>query len=387
MLALLRRPYSGSSPPQAEARLAGSGKAGRARKQLDALAKALGELGATVQWCEASVDSVPPFLESDAVVLPEVAIMARMDDPVRAAAVDSLASLLAEHRPVQRLPDDARLEASDIVRMDRTLYVGRSSRTNDDGIAGLREIVEAFDYDVRPVQTRDDRPLRAACSFIPPNFLLVNPAWLDAASIGKVQVVPIAESDSGPASVVAVDNTTLLSASLKGTAVRLKSLGVLSQTIEISEWEKAGGHLSALCLLIEARRGKTASADAGPRLVNIAEVPALLGQPSQAVVHGGLVHVAPLLPFAEAPPGKGVPIADQGARVFHHLTTVLTAAGSSMERVLRVTIHLKDVALLDGIEREYARTFGGHKPIRSVIENRALPTGVAIAIEGLAAVS
>jgi enamine deaminase RidA (YjgF/YER057c/UK114 family) len=78
---------------------------------------------------------------------------------------------------------------------------------------------------------------------------------------------------------------------------------------------------------------------------------------------------------------------EQTERVLRNVEAVLHAAGSSLADVLHATVHLADPKHLERIEASYARMFAGHRPTRSVISNRALPAGVLVEIEVVAAVS
>jgi len=122
-----------------------------------------------------------------------------------------------------------------------------------------------------------------------------------------------------------------------------------------------------------------------------APVPA--GHYSQAVVHNGLVFVSGQLPLVA---GTGTAIAGQGGapapieaqtrQTLTNLSAVLQAAGSSLDRVLKVTVFVSDVALWPAVNGVYAEVFGDHKPARSVVPSGRLRHGCDIEIEAIAAV-
>ena len=100
------------------------------------------------------------------------------------------------------------------------------------------------------------------------------------------------------------------------------------------------------------------------------------------------MYVSAQSPFdstAETPPR--MPIEEQAAQVLRNVTAVLSTAGSSLANVLHATVHLADPKHLERIEPVYARAFADHRPTRTIISNRALPTGVLIEIEVVAAVA
>jgi dimethylargininase len=181
----------------------------------------------------------------------------------------------------------------------------------------------------------------------------------------------------------------LVSASFPETEKRLRAAGITTRKLDISELEKADGYLARLVLVKEPRATRPAPVEHGSRLtvVEAPEVPSS-GNAAHAIIHGGLAYVSAQLPFN--PNGAEVPRMspeEQTERVLGNVETVLHAAGSTLRDVLHATVHLADPKHLERIEASYARIFAGHRPTRSVISNRALPAGVLVEIEVVAAVS
>src|SRR5206468_2024855 len=98
--------------------------------------------------------------------------------PSRIKEIESVAPHLAQYRPLQRIRA-GQLNGGDVLRIGNTIYVAESRRTNAEGIAALTEIVDQFGYEVRTVEIRDCLHLKTACTFVPPDFLIANPAWID----------------------------------------------------------------------------------------------------------------------------------------------------------------------------------------------------------------
>lgn len=118
-----------------------------------------------------------------------------------------------------------------------------------------------------------------------------------------------------------------------------------------------------------------------------AKAPRPAGHYSQAVVHQGLVFVAGQLPIDPLTGEKKLgPVREQTEQVLRNLAAILEAAGSGLERVLKVTVYLSDIALWDEVNQTYARWFGEHKPARAVVPTRELHYGFQIELEAIAAV-
>ena len=97
-------------------------------------------------------------------MLDEIAVLTRPGVESRRTEGDSLAGTLARFRPLSRMQAPATLEGGDVMRVEKTLYVGASARTNAAGIRQLREMLKPFGYEVRAVETRGCLHLKSGCT-------------------------------------------------------------------------------------------------------------------------------------------------------------------------------------------------------------------------------
>jgi 2-iminobutanoate/2-iminopropanoate deaminase len=125
---------------------------------------------------------------------------------------------------------------------------------------------------------------------------------------------------------------------------------------------------------------------ARPQEVRSPGAPAPVGPYAQAVAVGELVFASGQIPLD---PTTGELVAGdielQTERVLANLAAVLEAAGSSLERVVRTTVYLTDLALFARMNAVYARRFTGVPlPARSTVEVAGLPRGAAVEIDAIA---
>jgi 2-iminobutanoate/2-iminopropanoate deaminase len=116
------------------------------------------------------------------------------------------------------------------------------------------------------------------------------------------------------------------------------------------------------------------------------DAPKAVGPYSQAIVAGGLVFTSGQIPL-DPRTGKLIESADVGdhvRRVLDNLTAVVTAAGSSLERAVKVTIYLANMADFAEVNRAYAAYFPGTPPARSTVQVAALPANARVEIEVIA---
>ena len=112
------------------------------------------------------------------------------------------------------------------------------------------------------------------------------------------------------------------------------------------------------------------------------------GHYSQALVHDGLVYVAGQLPVDPASGAiVGGAVEAQAERVLANLAAILEAAGSDLDRVLRVTVYIADIGLWGRFNQVYAGVFGDHRPARTVVPVPTLHHGVLVEIDAIAAVA
>jgi len=123
------------------------------------------------------------------------------------------------------------------------------------------------------------------------------------------------------------------------------------------------------------------------RIVSTDAAPKAIGPYSQAVVYNGIAYCSgqvPLDPATMQIVEGGV--AEQTTRVLENLKAVLDACGSSLDRVLKTTVFLKDMGEFAAMNEVYGKYFHTNSPARATVEAARLPRDVRVEIECIAAV-
>ncbi|MGH2445993.1 MAG: Rid family detoxifying hydrolase [Candidatus Limnocylindria bacterium] len=115
--------------------------------------------------------------------------------------------------------------------------------------------------------------------------------------------------------------------------------------------------------------------------------PAAVGPYSQAIRAGQLVFTAGQLgtdPATGDFAGDGV--AEQAERALANLAAILTAAGSGIDRLVKVTVYLADIGDWPAVNEVYARAVPQPYPARSAFAVKDLPKGALVEIEAVATI-
>jgi 2-iminobutanoate/2-iminopropanoate deaminase len=121
--------------------------------------------------------------------------------------------------------------------------------------------------------------------------------------------------------------------------------------------------------------------------VQTSKAPKPIGPYSQAVIEGDFVFVSGQ--GAVDPETGRVERGDVRAetrRVFENIRMILEAAGSSLGKVVKCNVYLRDIADFAAMNEVYATYFDPPYPARTTIQAGALPAGIAVEIECVARV-
>ncbi len=225
----------------------------RARAQHRAYEARLASLGCEVRRLADAPDLADAvFVEDTAVVVAEVAVLARPGAASRRPELASMAEALTPLRPVVRVEAPGTLEGGDVLRVGRTLFVGRSGRTNDAGFAQLRAAVAPYGYDARQVPVTGCLHLKSAITWVGERRLVVNCAWIDAGAFEGFDLVDVDPAEPFAANALLVRGTAIHGAQFPRTRARLEARGVRVEPVDLSELAKAEGGVTCCSVIVDA---------------------------------------------------------------------------------------------------------------------------------------
>ena len=195
------------------------------------------------------------FVEDTALLLGEHAIITRPGAASRAGETASTAAALASAFTVHLLPR-GRLDGGDVLRIGDTLYVGRSGRTSDEGIAALAAAAGPLGYAVVAVEAKGCLHLKSAATFAGRDatgtpILVYHPDWISPAPFRDVEPLVIGPGEPNGANVLRAGGRLFVSSEAPRTADMLAARGFDVALLDVSELHKAESGLTCCSLLAE----------------------------------------------------------------------------------------------------------------------------------------
>ncbi|MBN9194922.1 MAG: N(G),N(G)-dimethylarginine dimethylaminohydrolase [Microbacterium sp.] len=190
------------------------------------------------------------FVEDAVVVFDDLAVLCRAGAPSRRGELASIAAATeAAGIPSVAIVAPGTLDGGDVLKVGRTVYVGRSSRTNDAGIAQLRGILEPRGWRVVEVPVTKVLHLKSGVTALPDGVVVgYAPLVDDPAAFPEFLPVP---EEHGTAVVVLDDDTILMSSDAPETAALYRARGLEVVETPVTEFEKLEGCVT--CLSVRVR--------------------------------------------------------------------------------------------------------------------------------------
>ena len=222
-----------------------------ADQQWDGYVAALNAAGWTTVEVEPRddlADSV--FIEDTVVMLGKLAVITNPGADSRKPEIEATEATLRELGvEIEHIVSPGALDGGDVLKVGKTVYVGRGGRTNGEGIRQLRAIAAKQDYTVVAVPVTKALHLKTAVTALPDGTVIGYPPLVDDQGVFD-RFLPVPEAH-GTAVVVLAPDTVLMSSAAPKSAELFRELGYRVITVDISEFEKLEGCVT--CLSVRLR--------------------------------------------------------------------------------------------------------------------------------------
>lgn len=119
-------------------------------------------------------------------------------------------------------------------------------------------------------------------------------------------------------------------------------------------------------------------------VISTTKAPAAIGPYSQGIEAGPFIFSSGQLPIDPASGAMPSDAAAQARQSMENVKAVIEAAGSSLAKVVKVTIFLQNLEHFGAVNDVYASFFSGTFPARSCVQVARLPKDALVEIEAVA---
>ena len=190
------------------------------------------------------------FVEDTALCLPKAAILMRPGAPSRLGEVNKIAPKLRElFEDVYEIHDQGYIEGGDILVTGKEILVGRSARTDENGVRQLSEIVTPLGYVIREVFTPPEiLHFKTDCSLLGPYEILSTKRLQSSGCFDGYSVINVADGEEAAANAIRVNDYVIMPAGFPRTRAILEEHGYKVKVINNTECAKLDGGMSCLSL-------------------------------------------------------------------------------------------------------------------------------------------
>ncbi len=224
----------------------------RAAHQHHEYEKALIALGCTIEELPPLPDFADSvFVEDTAIVLPELAIIARPGAASRRDEVSSVADALKPNRPIAFIDEPGTLDGGDVLVVGSNIYVGHSTRTNEAGIQQLTVLSAPHGYKVHALKVSACLHLKSAVTRVAEDTVLLNPDWIDTSLFRGLRTIEVHHAEPLGANALLIGRSVVYSMDFVKTRKRLEKAGIEVHPVDLSELQKAEGAVTCCSILVE----------------------------------------------------------------------------------------------------------------------------------------
>ena len=194
-------------------------------------------------------DSV--FVEDTAFILPEAAIITRPGADSRKPETDSIVRALKPLIKLVYMREPATVDGGDVLVLGKKIYVGLSTRSNQEAIDQLNKALGEYGYVVTGVQLHDCLHLKSAVTRVDDTTLLINKSWVDTHHFENFDWIEVDPAEPFAANCLPIGKSIIFPTAFPKTRAKLEERGYKIVTVDVSELAKAEGALTCCSLIIQ----------------------------------------------------------------------------------------------------------------------------------------
>jgi len=222
-----------------------------ARAQHSQYVEKLKQLGCDVLELPAEADLPDSvFVEDAAFILPQAAVITRPGADSRKPETESIIQALSPHIKLLHLREPATLDGGDVLIMGKNIFIGISTRSNQNAIYQLNEMLGDDGYTVSGVQLHDCLHLKSAVTRVDDKTLLINKDWVDTSHFEQYELIEVDPSEPHAANCLPIGDSIIYPTSFPKTGAKLMARGYKIVSVEVDELAKAEGAVTCCSLIL-----------------------------------------------------------------------------------------------------------------------------------------
>lgn len=191
------------------------------------------------------------FVEDPAILTRKCAIItnpgAASRNGEKEEIVDAVRSFYPEEK-IEYIKDPGTLEGGDVMMVGDHFFVGRSARTNEEGIRQLTEILAKYGMTCSEVSLEKVLHLKTGVNYLENHTMLVSGEFTEKPEFMRYNRVIIPEEEAYAANCIWVNDTVIVPEGYPAVLDAVRGLGYRALTVDTSEFRKLDGGLSCLSL-------------------------------------------------------------------------------------------------------------------------------------------
>lgn len=223
-----------------------------ALKQHDSYIAALKQCGVQVTVLDAD-ERYPDscFVEDPAVITGKCAIITNPGAPSRNGEKDEIIGAIRKFFPedkIESIQAPGTLEGGDVMMVGDHFYVGRSARTNAEGIRQFLAILERYGLSGSEVTLEEVLHLKTGVNYLENGNMLVSGEFVNKPEFAKYNRIEIPQEEAYAANCIWVNGTVIVPKGYPAVEAAVRGAGYPVILVDTSEYRKLDGGLSCLSL-------------------------------------------------------------------------------------------------------------------------------------------
>lgn len=187
------------------------------------------------------------FVEDPVVVLEDRAVLCSMKEDTRRGEGESIISELERYISVAYMLPPATLDGGDVLQTEEEIFIGKSERTNLDGVEFLKAFTKK---NITVVPVLEGLHLKSAATYLGNEKVILDSSKVEPTAFSKFQIIEVSSKESYSANCLVVGDYVVAPQGYPKLAAKIRECGFQVIQTPMGEFEKADGGVTCLSLII-----------------------------------------------------------------------------------------------------------------------------------------